>query len=55
MSKIKEIIVEPNPLYVNSNFTIKIKVQRGLTFKELKDTYTFNEATQYSFGELKGD
>lgn len=55
MSKIKEIIVEPQPLYVNSNFKIKIKVQRGMTFKELKDEITFNELKEYSFNELKGD
>lgn len=55
MSKIKEIIIEPNPLYVNSNFKIKVKVQRGVTFQEMKDRMTFNTADDYSFNDLKGE
>lgn len=55
MSKIKEIIVEPQPLYVNSNFKIKIKVERGVTFEELKNRMTFEDLKEYSFNELKGD
>ena len=55
MSKIQEIIVEPNPLYTNTKFKIKVKVQRGVTFQELKDNMTFNNAKTYNFSELKGD
>lgn len=55
MNKIKEIIIEPQPLYVNSNFKIKIKAQRGATFQELKDKMTFNDLKEYSFNDLKGD
>lgn len=55
MSKIKEIIIEPQPLYVNSNFKIKIKVERGVTFGELKNNFTFGQLISYNFGELKGD
>lgn len=54
-TKIKEIIIEPSPVNVSSTFKIKIKVQRGLTFKELKDNMTFSDAENYKFSDLKGD
>lgn len=55
MAKIKEIIIEPTIIYTNNSFKLKIKVQRGLTFQELKDNMTFTTAKANSFGELKGD
>ena len=55
MAKIKVIIIEPTTVYTNSSFKLKIKVQRGLTFQELKDNMTFTTVKSYDFGELKGD
>ena len=36
-------------------FKIKVKVQRGVTFQEMKDRMTFDTVDDYSFNDLKGD
>ena len=54
MSKIKEIILEPNKIETGSTFLLKIKATRYITFNELK-TKTFNQAKNYTFNQLKGE
>ena len=54
MSKIKEIIIEPQKLFVGSTFKLKVKAIRYMTYNELK-TKTYNELKQFTYNELKGD
>lgn len=52
--KIKEISTEPKIIYTGSSFLLKVKVQDGLTWNELKGM-TWNEVKEYTFAELKGE
>ena len=54
MAKIIEKIIEPSTVFTKTNFKIKIKVKRGLTYNELKQL-TYNQTSQYTYNELKGD
>lgn len=47
---IKEVIIEPTPLYVGKNF--KIKIKSVVTFEELKGM-TFNDVADLTFEEIK--
>lgn len=53
MSKIIEKILEPNKIYVGSNFMLKIKTIRYLICKEVK-TKTCSEMKKFTCGEVKG-
>lgn len=55
MNKIKEILVEPNKISVGSTFLLKIKAIRYLTYKEVKDNFTYTTIQDYEYSELKGD
>lgn len=52
--KIKEISTEPEVIYTGSSFLLKVKVQDGLTWDELKEL-TWDEAQAYTYAQLKGD
>lgn len=52
--KIKEISTEPEIIYTGSSFLLKVKVQDGLTWNELKGM-TWNEVKEYTFAQLKGE
>lgn len=54
VNKITEIIVEPNKVYVGSNFKLKIKAIRYMTYNEVK-TKTYNQIKNYTYNELKGE
>lgn len=54
MSKIKEIILEPQKIFVGSTFKLKVKAIRYMTYNELK-TKTYNELKQFTYNELKGE
>lgn len=54
LTKIIEKIVEPNKIYVNSAFKLKIKAIRYMTCKEMK-TITCKEAKKFSCGEVVGN
>lgn len=54
MTKIISKIVEPTIVYTNEQFIIKIKTKRAITYNELKQM-TYDDAKDYSYGELKGD
>lgn len=50
--KIKEIIVEPQSVFVGSTFKLKIKAIRYLTCKEMKK-FTCKNVT-FKCGEVRG-
>ena len=47
---IKEIIIEPTPVYVGNKF--KVKIKSVVTWNELKDM-TFNDLADLTFEEVK--
>ena len=53
-NKILEKIVEPSKITVGSNFLLKIKTIRYLTYSELK-TKTYEEVKNYTYAQMKGD
>ncbi len=53
MSKITEKILEPNKIYVGSNFMLKIKAIRYLICREAK-TKTCLEMKKFTCGEVRG-
>ena len=53
MSKIKEIIVEPQKVFVGSTFKLKIKATRYMTCEEMK-TKTCSQAKAWTCGEVGG-
>ena len=53
MNKITEIITEPNKIYVDSVFKLKIKALRYLTCGEAK-TKTCNYIKEFKCSEVKG-
>lgn len=54
MNIIKEIVVEPNKVYVGSTFKLKIKAIRYLTYAEMKSkTYSYFKTSKYK--NLKGE
>ena len=54
-NKIKEVIVEPNKIYVGSTFKLKIKAIRYLTYSELKEKLKYETLKKYSYSKLKGE
>lgn len=54
MNKILEKSVEPTNIRADSFFRIKIKVQRYITYAEIKNKKV-SELKQYTVAELKGD
>lgn len=54
MPKIINKIVEPTIIYTKDEFIIKIKVNRGITYNELKQM-TYSSAKTHTYSELKGD
>lgn len=55
MNKIVEKILEPNKIYVGSSFLLKIKAIRYLTYKEVKENFTYTTIQNYTYSELKGE
>ena len=53
LNKIIEVLTEPSEIYKGSNFLLKIKVIRYITYDEAK-TKTYNEIKNYTYNELKG-
>ena len=53
-SKIKEILVEPNKVYVGSTFKLKIKATRYTTYNELRKI-PYNYLKTFKYGQLKGE
>lgn len=53
MSKIQEIIVEPNKIVVGSTFKLKVRVIKYLTYKEMK-TKNYKYFKDYKYKDLKG-
>ena len=54
MNKIKEIIVEPNKIYVGSNFKLKIKAIRYASYEEIM-LEDYEDVEAYNYSEMKGD
>lgn len=52
-NKITEIVLEPDPVFKNNKFKIKVKCTRFLTVKELKP-YTVKELKKFTVKELRG-
>lgn len=52
-NKITEIITEPNKIYVDSVFKLKIKAIRYLIYDETK-TKTYSQIKGYTYNQLKG-
>mgnify|MGYP004624807789 FL=1 len=53
MSKIQEIIVEPNKIVAGSTFKLKVRVINYLTYKEMK-TKNYKYFKDYKYKNLKG-
>lgn len=53
MSKIQEVIVEPNKVEVGSTFKLKVRVINYLTYKEMK-TKNYKYYKSYKYKDLKG-
>lgn len=53
MSKIQEIIVEPNKVKVGSTFKLKVRVINYITYKEMK-TKSYRYFKNYKYKNLKG-
>lgn len=54
MSKIIETILEPSKIYAGSNFLLKIKAIRYLTYKEMQiKNYIYYKS--YTYKDLKGE
>ena len=53
MSKIKEIITEPDKIHVGSIFKLKIKAIRYASYNELKNK-TYTETEGYTYSQLGG-
>lgn len=54
MSKIQEIIIEPNCVVVGAIFKLKVKAVEYLTYSEIKEL-TVEQLKQYTTSELKGE
>lgn len=52
--KIKEVFTEPEIIETGSSFILKVKVQDGYTWNELKEL-TWNEVKGMTFADLKGE
>ena len=52
-NKIVEVLTEPNEIYKETNFLLKIKVIKYITYNEAK-TKAYNEIKNYTYNELKG-
>lgn len=55
MSSIKEVKVEPHEIFVNSQFTLKVKAESKITWQELKDNFTWNTLKNYKFRDIGGN
>lgn len=53
MSKIQEVIVEPEKVSVGSTFKLKVRVINYLTYKEMK-TKNYKYFKDYKYKDLKG-
>lgn len=53
-TKIIKILIDPEKIYTGSNFLLKIKAIRYVTYEELK-TKTYNQVKNYTYSELKGE
>lgn len=51
MNKITEILTEPSKIYVGSTFLLKIKVNRAITYSELKNK-KYTEIQKYKYENL---
>lgn len=54
MNKIKDIILEPNEIPINTGFKIKVKAIRYATYGDLKQ-HTCKEIKQFTVKQLKGE
>ena len=52
--KIKEVNTEPEIIYTGSSFLLKVKVQEGMTYEELK-SLTYEELKDYTYAQVKGE
>lgn len=52
--EIEQISTEPEIIYTGSSFLLKVKVQEGFTWNDLKNM-TWNEVKTYTFAQLKGE
>ena len=52
--KIKEVSTEPEIIYTGSKFLLKVKVQEGMTYAELK-TITYEDLKDYTYAQVKGE
>lgn len=55
MSKINEVKLEPQIIYVNGRFEIKVKAESIITWQELKDNFTWNTLKDYKFKDIGGN
>lgn len=53
-NKIVEIITEPAKVYVDSDFLLKIRATRYLTYEEVK-TKTYTQIKNFTYSEMKGE
>ena len=51
---IEEISTEPEIIYAGSTFLLKVKVQDGMTWNQLK-AITWGDADDYTYAQLKGE
>lgn len=54
LNKIIEKVLEPSKIYTGSNFLLKVKATRYLTYDEVK-TKTYNQIKEYTYNNLKGE
>lgn len=52
--KIKEVFTEPEIIETGSSFILKVKVQDGLTWDEVKEL-TWDEVKLLTYAQLKGE
>ena len=50
--KVKDILVEPNKLYVNDSFILKFKVE--YSWNDLKNNFTYQTLKEKDFREIGG-
>ena len=55
MSRITDVKVEPQVVYVNGQFKIQVKAESIITWDDLKDNFTWGTLKDYKFKDIGGN
>lgn len=55
MSRIEEVKLEPQVVYVDGKFKIQVKAESKITWQELRTNFTWNTLKDYKFKDIGGN